>query len=78
MKNFTFLIWKLATKKELFSQSELDTLNSEQKEFGDLALLTNLEESYSGLARKTLSSIQFAHENFDAQYLLKVKFVFYF
>ncbi|PAV84707.1 hypothetical protein WR25_02256 [Diploscapter pachys] len=54
------------------SQSELDTLNSEQKEFGDLALLTTLEESYSGLARKTLSSIQFAHENFDAQYLLKV------
>ncbi|CAI5441162.1 unnamed protein product [Caenorhabditis angaria] len=50
----------------------ISKLKSENEQFNDLVLLEKLEEGYSGLARKTLSAMQFAFENFRFQYLLKV------
>ncbi|KAK6035147.1 N-acetyllactosaminide 3-alpha-galactosyltransferase, partial [Cooperia oncophora] len=47
-------------------------LEEEQKAHGDLAVIENLEETYSNLALKTLRTMEYAYQNFRFQYILKV------
>ncbi|CAI2347048.1 unnamed protein product [Caenorhabditis sp. 36 PRJEB53466] len=54
------------------SIEDREKLDKEMGEFGDLAFLERHEEGYDRLARKTLATMQYAHENFKFQYLLKV------
>ncbi|KAK5980442.1 Hexosyltransferase [Trichostrongylus colubriformis] len=47
-------------------------LEEEEKTHGDIALIENLEETYSNLALKTLRTMEYAYQNFRFQYILKV------
>ena len=50
----------------------MDQLSEENRRTSDLALIEDLEEAYSLLARKTLKSMVYAHENYKFRYILKV------
>lgn len=53
-------------------ESTLTGLRMEQTQFGDLAFLSNITESYDNLARKTAQAIDYSIKNFDFKFLLKV------
>ena len=66
-----------ATTKFLIGTSELDdatlqALNSEQKQFKDLLLFTDLKDSYWNLSAKVLLGIQWADHTLTFDYLVKV------
>ncbi|KAK6028634.1 N-acetyllactosaminide 3-alpha-galactosyltransferase, partial [Ostertagia ostertagi] len=54
------------------SESMRQQLEEEQKTYGDVAIIENLEETYSNLALKTLRTMEYAYQNFRFQYILKV------
>ncbi|XP_015108813.1 beta-1,3-galactosyltransferase 6 [Diachasma alloeum] len=74
----TWLSEETENTRHLFAIGTLDiqpeqreTLQSEQDKFHDLLLLPKLQDSYGTLTKKVLQSMQWVHQEFEFDYLLK-------
>ncbi|CAI4221334.1 unnamed protein product [Auanema sp. JU1783] len=54
------------------SSDEISLLEQENAQFNDMILLSNLEETYQSLSKKTRATMEYAYQNHKFSYLLKI------